>query len=75
VSAPDPRDAMWYGAEFAGFVQGFLKGWGVMVHPLGDDPDPNTMLRAAVVSWEDHLIRTRRSESGERRRGLEAVPR
>jgi hypothetical protein len=57
------KNAADYGAEYAGFVQAFLKGWGIMVHPLGENPDSRILLEAATAAWEDHLVRVRRAES------------
>lgn len=77
--AEPPRTAAEYGGEFAGFLHAFtLAATGrPPMAPGALDPHGEVQAsinRAAVAAWEDHLIRTRRSEAGARRKEMEVRP-
>ena len=68
-----------YGAEYAGFLEAFVRGYlGRVVSAnaaVASDPARDLPVRtAATAAWEDHLIRVRRAESMARRTEDRARP-
>jgi len=62
MSDPPVPTAGEYGARFAGFVRGFVDGYGADVRIVPDHDAQLQLLRAAVSAWDDYLVRQRRTD-------------